>query len=83
MLTVNELFKSQLKVANVGLESFYTSVQSQNTPAVQVDWKPPASLSMITVAWWLLPARAVRKPLLSSTSWAAASPRRWEPAAVT
>lgn len=42
MLTVNELFKSQLKVANVGLESFYTSVQSQNTPAVQVDWKPPA-----------------------------------------
>ncbi|HET9212220.1 MAG TPA: acyl-CoA synthetase FdrA [Thermoanaerobaculia bacterium] len=27
---------------NIGLESFYDSLVAQGTPAVQVDWKPPA-----------------------------------------
>lgn len=42
MLTANELFKAQIKIANIGLESFYTAMKSQNIPVVQVDWKPPA-----------------------------------------
>ncbi len=29
-------------VVNVGLESFYDSLVAQGTPAVQVDWRPPA-----------------------------------------
>lgn len=39
---VNRLFASQLWVANVGVDVFYHAVQSQNVPAVQVDWRPPA-----------------------------------------
>lgn len=39
---VNRLFASQLWVANVGVEVFYRAVKDQGTPAVQVDWRPPA-----------------------------------------
>lgn len=39
---INELFASQLNVANVGVEVFYQAVRDQNVPAVQVDWRPPA-----------------------------------------
>lgn len=42
MLTINELFKNKLSVANVGLESFYDSMIKQNVQSVQVEWKPPA-----------------------------------------
>ena len=39
---INELFESELKVVNLGLESFTDSVQSQGVEALHVDWKPPA-----------------------------------------
>lgn len=39
---INELFASQLTVANVGVDVFYHAVQEQKVPAVQVDWRPPA-----------------------------------------
>lgn len=42
MSNVNDLFKSQLKVANIGLEGFYKSVKDQGVEAVHVEWKPPA-----------------------------------------
>ena len=42
MLTKNELFHAQLKVVNVGLESFYGAMLDQNPPACHIDWKPPA-----------------------------------------
>jgi len=42
MLTVNELFNSQLKSINLGLESFYDAMKDQGIPAVHVEWKPPA-----------------------------------------
>lgn len=42
MLQVNELFKSQIKVVNIGLESFADAMRMQNAPFVHVDWKPPA-----------------------------------------
>lgn len=39
---VDRLFASQLWVANVGVEIFYRAVKDQGTPAIQVDWRPPA-----------------------------------------
>lgn len=42
MLTVNELFHTQLKIVNVGLESFYEAMLDQNVPVCHIDWKPPA-----------------------------------------
>ncbi|TVQ38847.1 MAG: DUF1116 domain-containing protein [Spirochaetaceae bacterium] len=39
---INELFAAELKVVNLGLEEFATSVQREGADAVQVDWKPPA-----------------------------------------
>jgi hypothetical protein len=39
---INELFGSELKVVNLGLESFTDSVQAQGVQALHVDWKPPA-----------------------------------------
>ena len=35
-------FGDQFAAINVGLESFYDSLQSQGFEAVQVDWRPPA-----------------------------------------
>ncbi len=42
MSKVNELFKSDLKVINVGLESFYTDLKKQEVPVVHVNWRPSA-----------------------------------------
>jgi len=39
---VNQLFSSQLAVANIGLEIFAEACTSQNTPNVHVEWKPAA-----------------------------------------
>jgi hypothetical protein len=41
-MSVNELFKKDLKVINMGLKSFYTDLKSQNVQAVHVNWKPRA-----------------------------------------
>lgn len=42
MLKVNELFKDELKVINMGLRSFANDVKSQNVPVIHVDWRPVA-----------------------------------------
>lgn len=42
MNKVNELFNKELKVINMGLESFYTDLKEQNIKAIHVDWKPVA-----------------------------------------
>lgn len=42
MSKVNELFKKELKVVNMGLESFYTDLKEQNIKVIHVDWKPVA-----------------------------------------
>lgn len=39
---VNKLFASQLAIANVGVDIFAKAFRAQETPCVQVDWKPPA-----------------------------------------
>ncbi len=39
---INDLFGKPLSVVNVGLESMAQSVQAQDTPVIDVDWRPPA-----------------------------------------
>jgi len=41
-MSVQELFKKELKVVNMGLESFYEELKGQAVPAIHVDWKPAA-----------------------------------------
>lgn len=41
-MAVQELFKQDLKVINLGLKSFYHDLKSQNVQVVQVNWKPIA-----------------------------------------
>lgn len=41
-MTVNDLFKQELKVVNLGLKSFHTDLKSQGVTAVHVNWKPKA-----------------------------------------
>ena len=36
------MLNQPLAALNVGLESFATSLEAQNAPALQVDWRPPA-----------------------------------------
>jgi hypothetical protein len=40
MKPINALFRSELKVINLGLASFKQALDDAHTPAVQVDWKP-------------------------------------------
>ncbi|MDO4572200.1 MAG: DUF1116 domain-containing protein, partial [Clostridia bacterium] len=42
MSKLNELFTGELHVVNFGIESFYKDLESQQVPAVHVDWKPAA-----------------------------------------
>ena len=39
---IHELFGSELKVINIGLEEFAQSLWREGAEAVQLDWKPPA-----------------------------------------
>jgi Protein of unknown function (DUF1116) len=43
-MSVNALFRSELKVANIGLSAFRQALDDAHTPAVQVDWKPPVDV---------------------------------------
>src|ERR1019366_3289443 len=38
--TINQLFKSKLKVINLGLAGFKQALDDARVPVVQVDWKP-------------------------------------------
>lgn len=42
MKDLQKLFKSELKVVNIGLEGFYESTVKQGTTSVHVKWRPPA-----------------------------------------
>ena len=42
MSKVNKLFKSELEVINIGLESFFNELKEQEVKVVHVDWKPSA-----------------------------------------
>ncbi len=42
MTKINELFQEELKIINMGLESFNKDLKKQNNKTIQVDWKPPA-----------------------------------------
>lgn len=42
MTKVNELFNKELKIINMGLETFYIDLKQQNIKAVHVAWRPAA-----------------------------------------
>lgn len=42
MSNINKLFSKELKVINIGLESFYYDLKKQKVPVIQVDWRPYA-----------------------------------------
>jgi hypothetical protein len=42
MSKVNELFSKELKVVNMGLESFHKDLKSQNVDSIHMDWRPAA-----------------------------------------
>jgi FdrA protein len=39
---INELFKKELKVINMGLDSFADTLRKEQVQVLQMDWKPPA-----------------------------------------
>jgi hypothetical protein len=39
---INKLFKADLKVINMGLESFQKDLKSQDVDAIQMNWRPAA-----------------------------------------
>ena len=41
-MSVNDLFKQELKVINLGLKSFQNDLKSQEVTVVRVNWKPKA-----------------------------------------
>lgn len=41
-MNINELFKSELKVINLGLESFHEAQVNQHAVSLHIDWSPPA-----------------------------------------
>ena len=43
-MSVNALFRSDLKVVNIGLTAFKPALDDAQVPAVQVDWKPPVDV---------------------------------------
>ena len=43
MSKVNELFNEELKIINIGLESFYKDLKNQNVQSIHVDWRLQAS----------------------------------------
>ena len=45
---MTELFKSELKVINFGLNSFSESINENGGEANQVNWNPPAEGDTIT-----------------------------------
>ena len=41
-MILNDFFSTDLKVVNIGLESFSKELKMQGKEVVQVDWKPAA-----------------------------------------
>lgn len=42
MSKINELFNTELKVINIGLESFYNDLKKQKVSVIHVNWRPAA-----------------------------------------
>lgn len=42
MSKINELFNKELRIINIGLESFYIDLKKQGYSAIHVDWRPLA-----------------------------------------
>ncbi len=42
MSNINQLFKKELKVVNMGLEAFHNDLKRQKVDVIHVDWRPPA-----------------------------------------
>jgi hypothetical protein len=42
MSKINELFRKDLKVINMGLESFHKDLKSQKVDSLQMNWRPVA-----------------------------------------
>jgi FdrA protein len=42
MNKINELFSKELKVINMGLESFHKDLKSQDVDSIQMNWRPTA-----------------------------------------
>jgi hypothetical protein len=42
MSKINELFNKDLKVINMGLESFHKDLKSQKVESLQMNWRPVA-----------------------------------------
>ena len=38
---MGNLFGSELRVVNIGLKSFHTTLETERVPSVHVDWRPP------------------------------------------
>jgi len=43
-MAIHDLFTQELKVINIGLQTFKETLDQVGTPAVQVDWKPPVEV---------------------------------------
>ena len=41
-MKVSDLFKEELRVVNIGIESFFEALQDQKVASAHVEWKPPA-----------------------------------------
>lgn len=42
MSKINELFNKEVKVINIGLESFYNDLKKQEVSVTHVKWRPAA-----------------------------------------
>ena len=42
MTKISDIFGKEMKVINMGLEIFRSSMERQNVKVLQVDWSPPA-----------------------------------------
>lgn len=45
MTSINQLFRSDLKVINIGLSAFKQALDDAHASSVQVDWKPPMEVA--------------------------------------
>lgn len=39
---ISDLFGKEIKVINLGLESFAEDLEKRQIPVIQMDWRPPA-----------------------------------------
>ena len=46
-MDVNEFLESEVKVVNIGLESFARELEERGVPTVHLDWSPPAANARI------------------------------------